>query len=128
MDTVRTDKWLWAVRLFKTRGLAAKACEGGRVKRGGHPLKPASALKAGDLLEVPFPDGPGARVVRVVEPIHQRVGAPQAAECCEDLTPPEVLAARIEARKEKRDRLDGQQGRPTKDQRRAWERHRGFFD
>jgi ribosome-associated heat shock protein Hsp15 len=128
MDTVRTDKWLWAVRLFKTRGLAAKACESGRVKRAGHALKPASPLRAGDLLEVPFPDGPGTRVVRVVEPITQRVGAPRAHECCEDLTPPAVLEARIAARKERGERLEGQQGRPTKQQRRERDQHHRFFE
>jgi ribosome-associated heat shock protein Hsp15 len=126
METVRADKWLWAVRLFKTRALAAEACNGGRVKRGGHPLKPATSLHPGDLLEVPFPSGPGVRTVRVIEPISQRVGAPRAQECCEDLTPPEVVEAWIQSCKEKHSRLDGQQGRPTKDQRRAIERHRFF--
>jgi ribosome-associated heat shock protein Hsp15 len=128
MDTVRTDKWLWAVRLCKTRALAAKACETGRVKRGGHPLKPATALRAGDVVELPFPDGPGTRVVRVVEPIDRRVGAPRARECCEDLTPPEVVAAWIESRKERGERLEGQQGRPTKQQRRDWDRRHRFFE
>lgn len=126
MEPVRTDKWLWAVRLFKTRGLAADACHGGRVKRAGHPLKPATPLHPGDLLEVPFPDGPGTRTVRVVETIHQRVGPPRARECCEDLTPPVVIESRVQALKEKRDRLDGQQGRPTKLQRRQRDHHRFF--
>jgi ribosome-associated heat shock protein Hsp15 len=128
MDTVRADKWLWAVRLFKTRSLAAKACESGRVKRAGHPLKPATPLRAGDLLEVPFPDGPGTRTVRVIELIAQRVGAPRARECCEESTPPEVLAMRREAHADRRHRLEGEQGRPTKRDRRLLDGHRGFFE
>ncbi len=128
MATVRADKWLWAVRMFKTRGLAAAACDGGRVKRGGQVVKPATSLRAGDLLEVPFPDGPGVRVVRVVEPIAQRVGAPRARECCEDLTPPEVVEARLQARQDRSLRHEDQQGRPTKQQRRDRERHFGFFE
>ena len=126
METVRADKWLWAVRLFKTRGLAAEACASGRVKRGGHPLKAASPLHPGDLLEVPFPDGPGTRVVRVVELIGERVGAPRAQACCADLTPAAVLEARTQARREQPPRREGQQGRPTKHQRRTSDRQRFF--
>src|SRR5690606_21687111 len=64
MDTVRVDKWMWAVRLFKTRGLAAKACESGRVKSGERVLKASSELRGGEILEMPYPEGPGTRVVR----------------------------------------------------------------
>ena len=52
MDRMRVDKWLWAARFFKTRALAAKACELGRVKIGDQPLKPARDLRAGDRLRV----------------------------------------------------------------------------
>ncbi len=128
MDSVRVDKWLWAVRLFKTRGLAAKACEAGRVRRAGQVLKPAAQVRAGDLLEVPFPEGPGTRSVRVASLIDKRVGAPQAAECCHDLTPQAALDARIEALKERRQRREGEQGRPTKRERRQLRRPGGFFE
>lgn len=127
MEGVRADKWLWAVRLFKTRALAAKACASGRVKRGGVALKPATLLRPGDSLEVPFPDGPGTRLVRVLELIERRVGAPAAAGCCEDLTPPAALAARLEALRERRLRRDGDQGRPTKRDRRQLRKPGGFF-
>jgi ribosome-associated heat shock protein Hsp15 len=46
------DKWLWAARFFKTRSLAARACELGRIEANGHPAKPAREVKAGDLLQV----------------------------------------------------------------------------
>ncbi|HSP43829.1 MAG TPA: RNA-binding S4 domain-containing protein [Luteolibacter sp.] len=124
-DTARTDKWLWAVRLFKTRGLAAEMCAAGKVKRRGHALKAASALHAGDLLELPFPEGPGTRTVSVVGLIEQRVGAPEARACYEESTAAEVWSAREEWQQS---RKDGLRGRPTKKNRRLIERHRGFFE
>ena len=52
MDRVRIDKWLWAARFFKTRSLAAKACELGRIRFQGQPAKPAREVHAGDMLQV----------------------------------------------------------------------------
>jgi ribosome-associated heat shock protein Hsp15 len=52
MTGVRMDKWLWAARFFKTRSLAAKACELGRISSNGNPAKPAREVKPGDLLHV----------------------------------------------------------------------------
>jgi ribosome-associated heat shock protein Hsp15 len=52
MDRVRIDKWLWAARFFKTRALAARACELGRIASNGQPAKPAREVRAGDLLQV----------------------------------------------------------------------------
>lgn len=124
-DSIRADKWLWATRFFKTRGLAAEACVTGKVKRNGHPLKPASTVHPGDLLEVPFVEGPGVREISVKAVIGLRVGAPEAQACYEDLTKPEVyedlkrwLAAKREAAK----------GRPTKRDRREIDRIHGFWD
>lgn len=123
-ESNRTDKWLWAVRLFKTRGIAAEMCANGKVKRLGHPLKAASALRPGDVIDLPFPDGPGTRVVRVVRIIAQRVGAPEARECFEDLTPPGAVEAQRQWHEERR---DAPRGRPTKRNRREIDRIRGFF-
>jgi ribosome-associated heat shock protein Hsp15 len=52
MDSVRMDKWLWAARFFKTRALAARACELGRVESNGQPAKPAREVRVGDMLRV----------------------------------------------------------------------------
>ncbi|MDP9037724.1 MAG: RNA-binding S4 domain-containing protein [Acidobacteriota bacterium] len=52
MTGVRIDKWLWAARFFKTRALAAKACELGRVESRNQPLKPAREVRPGDMLRV----------------------------------------------------------------------------
>lgn len=124
-ESVRADKWLWATRFFKTRGLAADACATGKVKRNGHPLKPASTVQTGDLLEIPFPEGPGARSISVKAVIGLRVGAPEAQACYDDLTREEIfenlkhwLAAKREAAK----------GRPTKRDRREIDKIHGFLD
>ena len=52
MDSVRLDKWLWAARFFKTRALAVKACELGRIKLRDQPVKAARDIKAGDVLRI----------------------------------------------------------------------------
>jgi ribosome-associated heat shock protein Hsp15 len=52
MTSVRMDKWLWAARFFKTRALAARACELGRIQSNGQPAKPARDVRVGDLLRV----------------------------------------------------------------------------
>ena len=124
-ESARTDKWLWAVRLFKTRGLAAEMCAAGKVKRRGHALKASSTLHVGDVLEVPFPDGPGTRIITVLVLIEQRVGAPEARDSYEDRTLPETIQAREQWQQS---RKDGLRGRPTKKDRRVIERHRGFFE
>lgn len=57
MDGVRLDKWLWAARFFKTRALAARACELGRIEWKGQRAKPAREIRVGDLLQVTNPAG-----------------------------------------------------------------------
>ena len=129
-DSVRLDKWLWAVRLYKTRSLAAKECTAGKIKRGTTTLKPASALQVGDHLEVPSPDGTHKRHLEVVQLLEKRVSAPLAREAILDHTPAEILEAASEARaqrsEERHQRLEGDQGRMTKKKRRKWQST--FFD
>lgn len=128
MEKVRLDKWLWAVRMFKTRSLAARACESGRVKCEGRPLKAAHPLKGGELLELPFPQGPGTRTVRVVGLLDRRVAAPQAREACDEITPEDILAERRLWAENRKHRQEGEQGRPTKRKRREIDESRGYFD
>jgi ribosome-associated heat shock protein Hsp15 len=57
MTSVRMDKWLWAARFFKTRALASKACELGRIQLKGQPAKPARDVRIGDMLQITTPGG-----------------------------------------------------------------------
>lgn len=125
IEEVRTDKWLWAARFFKTRGMAADICAAGKVKRLGHALKAASALHVGDSLEIPFTSGPGMRVVRILALAEKRLGAPEARALYEESTAPEVHEAQKNWHLA---RAEGSRGRPTKKDRREMGRIRGFFE
>jgi len=57
MSSVRIDKWLWAARFFKTRSLAGKACDLGRIQANGQPAKPAREVRVGDMLGITCPAG-----------------------------------------------------------------------
>lgn len=118
-DSARADKWLWATRFFKTRALAGEILGNGRVKRNGHVLKRASPIQVGDVLEIPFIEGPGFREVEVTGVIANRVGAPEARACYEDRTKPEVYEALKEWQIA---RAEAAKGRPTKKDRRAIDR------
>ncbi len=83
----RADKWLWSVRIFKTRTLAAEACKGGKVKLLGDVVKPSKELKPGD--ELSFKAGAITRVVKVIAFPPARVSAKLVEKFMEDLTPPE---------------------------------------
>lgn len=128
-DSVRADKWLWAVRFFKTRALAGEVLAGGRVRRNGHVLKRASAIQVGDVLEVPFSEGPGVREVFVVGVIEKRVGAPEARACYEDRTKAEVYEALREWQVQRQEAARaGEKGRPTKKDRRAMDQIRAAWE
>ncbi len=115
-DHVRVDKWLWAVRLFKTRSLATEACLKGHVLMGGLPVKPSRAVRPGDVVKVRKP--PIYRSYKVIALVEKRMGAPETARFMEEVTPPEELAL-IDVQKSMvwitRDRGTG---RPTKKERR----------
>jgi ribosome-associated heat shock protein Hsp15 len=105
------DRWLWAVRLTKTRTDAAAACRGGHVRVNDRPAKPATTVVPGD--EVRVRSGGTTRVVEVVRIIQKRVGAPDAATCYLDRTPKPPPEALIPVA-----RRDRGSGRPTKRDRR----------
>ncbi|MFD5452542.1 RNA-binding S4 domain-containing protein [Streptomyces sp. NPDC003470] len=119
-ESVRVDSWIWAVRLIKTRSLGATACRGGHVRVNGERVKPAHSLRVGD--EVRLRHEGRERVVVVKRLIRKRVGAPIAAQCYLDNSPPPppreaVAPAGIR---------DRGAGRPTKRDRRELERLRGL--
>ncbi|SDH84384.1 heat shock protein Hsp15 [Actinokineospora alba] len=111
------DRWLWAVRLTKTRTDAAAACRGGHVRINARPAKPATTVSAGDEVRVRV--GGVTRVVEVVRVIQKRVGATDAATCLIDRTPAPTPEAAIPVA-----RRDRGTGRPTKRERRVLDRLR----
>lgn len=118
METTRVDRWLWAVRLYKTRGAATEACRGGHVRVNGATAKPATVVRAGDRVEATAHGR--HRILEVVRVVDKRVGAPVAAECLVDHSPPPPPREQI-APTFARDRGAG---RPTKRDRRQLDRLR----
>ncbi len=117
---VRIDKWLWAVRLFKTRSLATEACRTGKVIIADQPVKPSREVHVGDLIRVR--SGPLARTVEVKDLLQNRVGAKLVGNYLVDHTPPEEydrLKLMNAGHFEQRDRGVG---RPTKKERRLIEK------
>ncbi|MFV0523779.1 MAG: RNA-binding S4 domain-containing protein [Acidimicrobiales bacterium] len=115
---VRIDKWLWSVRLFKTRTVATEACAAGRVHVGDKAAKPSTKVSVGDTVTV---RQPSRQMIVVVERlIEKRVSAGLAAECYEDRSPPPP-GRPVEPPVAVRDRGSG---RPTKRDRRRIEQFR----
>ena len=84
-DSTRIDKFLWAVRLFKTRSIATEACNAGKVKLNGDNVKPSRDVRRGEVYEVHI--GSLHKTVEVVDAPKSRVGAPLVPQYCTDLTP-----------------------------------------
>ncbi len=89
MNKVRVDKWLWGIRIFKTRTLATDNCKTGKVKVNGVVAKPSQSISVNDLLEVKK-DGFNLQF-KVLQLLEKRVGAEIARTCYENLTPIEEL-------------------------------------
>lgn len=119
MESTRIDRWLWAVRVYKTRSEATKACNGGHVTLDGRTVKPAQQVRPGDRVVAKL--GQRERILEVTTIIEKRVGAPAAAECFVDHSPPppERLRETPQAVREPG------AGRPTKRERRQLDRHFG---
>ena len=81
----RVDKWLWAMRVFKTRTIATDACKKGRVTMGGNPVKPSRLIKAGDIIDVRKP--PVTYTFRVKAVSANRLGARLVPDYLENITP-----------------------------------------
>jgi ribosome-associated heat shock protein Hsp15 len=120
LPCVRLDKWLWAVRLYKSRSLAATACAAGHVKIDGASVKSARNVRPGEVLVVQTERL--RRTVKVLAALDQRVGAGLVSQYLEDLTPP------AEFERARQDRIATVPvypkgwGRPTKKNRRVLER------
>jgi ribosome-associated heat shock protein Hsp15 len=120
------DKWLWSVRLYKTRSLAAEACASGKVQIKGQPVKPARSVHVGEVITAVT--GELTRTVKVLDLLDRRVGAKLVPQYLEDLTP----ASEYEKPREKSFAPIGHRpkgtGRPTKRDRRILQSYFGNPD
>lgn len=119
MEEVRIDKYLWSIRVYKTRTDATDACKGGKVRVNGADIKPSKPVKVGDMIVAR--KGAVAYTYKVIQLVDKRQGAKRVPEYAENLTPPEELVklrAPVETFFLKRDRGAG---RPTKKDRRQME-------
>ncbi len=115
-NTTRIDKFLWAVRLFKTRSVATDACKNNRVLLNGNPIKPSREIKINDVFELK--KNPITYKYRVKELLKNRVGAKLVAQYIEDLTSEEELYKLEINNKMPHFKRDRGTGRPTKKERR----------
>jgi len=114
-QSVRIDKYLWAVRVYKTRTLASEACKKGKVSVDDMPAKPSRTVTTGDVIEVK--KMPVLYSYRVKDPIEKRVGAKVVDQFVENITPPEELQ-KLEMQDDFFIKRDRGAGRPTKKERR----------
>ncbi len=119
VTSVRMDKWLWSVRLYKTRSLATAACASGKVRIADQPVKPAHSVKIGEIVSAVT--GDLTRTVKVIALLEHRIGAKLVPDFLEDLTP----AAEYNKKREPNFQPVGLRpkgtGRPTKRERRELE-------
>ncbi len=126
MDEVRIDKWLWAVRIFKTRSIASEACKKGRVMIGNVTVKPSRTIRRGDIVQVRKP--PVIFSFKVLDLTDKRMGAKLVPQYMENITSSDQYEI-LELNKIS-GFIDRQQGtgRPTKKERRDLEQFTESFD
>lgn len=118
-EEVRIDKFLWAVRLYKTRALATDACRSGRIKMNGLPLKASHPVRVGDIYELSIEQL--HRTIQVKQILANRVGAKLVENFLSDLTPQEEYERIQLVRQYGFEQRDRGTGRPTKRDRREIE-------
>ncbi|MEM7338892.1 MAG: S4 domain-containing protein [Actinomycetota bacterium] len=123
MSGVRVDKWLWAVRAYKTRSAANEACSSGRVLVNGDVAKPATKVVIGD--EVTARRRERTIVYGVVQLLEKRVSAAKAAEAVDDRSPVVVKPDRLDPGMVPSGTRGRGEGRPTKRDRRRLDEFRG---
>jgi ribosome-associated heat shock protein Hsp15 len=119
-EKLRIDKYLWSIRLFKTRSLASEACEKGKVKLNGGSVKPAKTVNVGDEYEVKTE----ARkwLIKVTGLVHNRVAYAESLNFYIDITPEEELdITKFQPSSFHTGKRLSKVGRPTKKERRDWD-------
>jgi ribosome-associated heat shock protein Hsp15 len=122
-DDVRIDKWLWAVRIYKTRSQATEACRKGHVSIGNLPVKPSRAVHINEIIKVR--KSPIVRTFKVLGLAEKRMSAKLTEDFIEDITPPEELELQEMQKNMRWITRDPGTGRPTKKARRDLD---DFFD
>jgi ribosome-associated heat shock protein Hsp15 len=127
-EKVRIDKYLWAIRIYKSRSLATEACREGKVKMRGEPVKSSAQIAIGDLIEV-TKDGFRLKY-KVVQLIEKRVSAVLAKPCFADLTPEEEINKYKSwfIGKGGPERRERGTGRPTKKDRREIDDFKEYYE
>ena len=116
----RIDKWLWAVRIFKTRSKATKACKNGKVKMDDQQVKPSAEIYPGDIIQVKKEQLD--LELKVLNLLEKRIGAKLVPKYMEDLTPAENYQHQEIAKQTNFEYREKGLGRPTKKQRREIDR------
>ena len=123
---IRIDKWLWAVRIFKTRSLASDACRSGKVKILDQAVKPSRDIKTGEVISISL--APIIKTVKVIAPIANRVSAKLVPEFMEDLTPESEYQKLKRSNDMDFEFRERGAGRPTKRERREIEFLKLYLD
>lgn len=121
---IRIDKWLWAVRIFKTRSMATNACKKSKVFINETSVKPSHTVKIGDVIKVIHP--PITRTFKVIGLLEKRVSAKIAKDFVEEITPAEEFEKLKAIRNNPLAFREKGTGRPTKRERRKIDRLRKF--
>jgi ribosome-associated heat shock protein Hsp15 len=122
-EKTRIDKWLWAVRFFKSRSIAAEACGKGKIMIGNQPVKASRNIKVGETISIR--NGAFVMQFEVLRLTENRVPAKMTTDFCKDITPAEELEKIKMHSIEIRAYRSRGEGRPTKKDRRELE---GFID
>ena len=121
---MRIDKWLWAARFFKTRSLASRACDLGRIECAGQKVKPAREVHAGDLLQIKNDSGDFEVEVLLLSDV--RGPAPVAQTLYRETAASRDLRLKLAAERKAMPRIDSlPEGKPSKRDRRSLDRLRG---
>ena len=120
IHTTRIDKWLWAVRIFKTRTMASEACAGGKIKIDGTAVKGSRNIKKNDIVQVR--KGVVKYLYKVRQIAEKRMGAKLVLEFLEDITPEAELTKLESAQKQPIQTREKGKGRPTKRERRMMDK------
>ena len=124
-NTTRIDKWLWAVRIYKTRAMATEACAGGKVKIDGNTVKASRKIQPGDIVQAR--KGVVKYVYKIRRIAEKRMGAKLVNDFLEDMTPEDELAKLKSVQKQPVHTREKGEGRPTKRERRKMDKYREKF-